>query len=235
MRNFLKNHKICAKGIDEMVYSDDRKLALSGWLKKHNPTSYEAPLKLQKFLFLYEAASKADHDEADLSGLKGYQRGPVFSRVWGDYTKDRAEFDAKAEEKLSKLRDIINVERAEKISFITSVLSEEELSDITHFLNIWKCKESRIKNREPQVALSENDLNENDKNILRQLEDLYSLDLIRSSKIICINDMFFVFDKNNIKNLTEEHMDTLCLISKNEDLHNPVFIEIDKDGGLTID
>lgn len=35
-----------------MVYSTDRKLTLSAWLKKHREAEYKVPLKLQKFLFL---------------------------------------------------------------------------------------------------------------------------------------------------------------------------------------
>ena len=70
-----------------MLFSSDRKLSLSGWLQENNTLSYFSPLRLQKFLFFYEAFSKADGDYSDFSHLKGYKRGPVFSQVWGDTQK----------------------------------------------------------------------------------------------------------------------------------------------------
>ena len=48
-----------------MIYSDNRKLALSGWLKENDYSSYVVPLKLQKFLFFYESASKVAKKEYD--------------------------------------------------------------------------------------------------------------------------------------------------------------------------
>lgn len=41
-----------------MIYSNERKLLLSGWLQENNKESYNTPLKLQKSLLLYEAFAK---------------------------------------------------------------------------------------------------------------------------------------------------------------------------------
>ena len=38
-----------------MIYSNERKLCLSGWLKENSEKSYSKSLKPQKFLLLYEA------------------------------------------------------------------------------------------------------------------------------------------------------------------------------------
>ena len=35
-------------------------------------------------------------EKTDFTYLKGYQKGPVFSVVWGDYTKDRNQFNSLA-------------------------------------------------------------------------------------------------------------------------------------------
>ena len=72
-----------------MINSDDRKLELSGWLMENDEDSYNDPLKLQKFLFFYESFSKANGKPADFDYLRGYKNGPVFSSVYGDYTKER--------------------------------------------------------------------------------------------------------------------------------------------------
>lgn len=42
------------------IYSNNRKLFLSGWLKANCPAAYSDSLKFQKFLFPYESFSKAD-------------------------------------------------------------------------------------------------------------------------------------------------------------------------------
>ena len=47
----------------------DRKLALCGWLQKNDPETYRDPVKLQYFLFLYEAFTKAAGEPADFSDL----------------------------------------------------------------------------------------------------------------------------------------------------------------------
>lgn len=60
-----------------MIDSNERKLSLSDWLKKNHYTSYKSPLKLQTFLLLYEAFSKAageepDFNETDLKSLNRF-------------------------------------------------------------------------------------------------------------------------------------------------------------------
>ncbi len=68
-----------------MIFSDDRKFALSGWLQVHERTLYNRRYKLQIFLILYEFFSEIENDEADLNFLFGVEKGPVFWAVWEDY------------------------------------------------------------------------------------------------------------------------------------------------------
>lgn len=68
-----------------MIYSNERKLCLSGWLMEHHEIEYNTPLKLQKFLLFYEAFTKVSGETPDFSHLRGYKKGPVFSNVWGKY------------------------------------------------------------------------------------------------------------------------------------------------------
>ena len=218
-----------------MLYSNIRKLLLSGWLQKHDAPAYCSPLRLQKFLFLYEAFSKVDSGNADFSRLKGYKRGPVFSPVWGDYTKDRKEFDARALEAYNREKAKVNEVRAKRSSFIVSSLSENELSELTHQFNIWQAKSLRIMSGEQQVELCENDFNESDSQIVRMLEKMYPADMIQNSEIINVGEIYFVFSKKDIEKLTEQHLDILSMVSEQEELHNPVYVEIDEDGRLCVD
>ena len=156
-----------------MLYSNNRKLLLSGWLQVHDAPAYCSPLRLQKYLFLYEAFSKVAQDHADFSRLKGYKRGPVFSPVWGDYTKDRKEFDARTLALYNQEKANVNELRAKRASFIVSSLSEDELSALTHQFHIWHAKSQRIMSGEQQVELCENDFNEADSEIVRIIKKMY--------------------------------------------------------------
>lgn len=218
-----------------MIYSNERKRCLSGWLHENNQAAYMSPLKLQKFLFLYEAFSKISNEPYDFSHLKGYKRGPVFSTVWGDYTKDRDEFEQAA----VACRDIgdcsIDSERAEKVSFIVSTLSETELSDFTHKLDMWKAKEDRIMSGEQQVDLAEEDFSKADAELLTELKNLYSDDIVKNSRVIQIDDRYFVFSKEDAVTLTEQQMDTLVSLARHKELLNPVFVTINDGGCLIVD
>ena len=218
-----------------MVFSNSRKLLLSGWLKENGNTEYNSPLKLQKFLLFYEAFAKINGDTADFSHLKGYMRGPVFSNVWGDYTHERSAFDHAAQEEYSVHREQVNEERAKRSHFIVSVLSENELSALTHKLNIWRSKRSRIMQGERQVDLLESDFDKEDMNTMKLLEEMYPISLIDNSQIIKIDNHYFIFNKQDAGKLTEQHFDTLSALSDNEKLNNPVYVELDGEGRLIVD
>lgn len=218
-----------------MINSNKRKLCLSGWLMNNNQHAYNTPLKLQKFLLLYESFSKVAGEAPDFSHLKGYKRGPVFSHVWGDYTKERNDFDIQADLSYIQNPNSINIARAQKSAFIVSTLSEKELSDLTHKMNLWKAKEKRIMNGEYQVALFEEDFNEDDCHLIKLLDLMYPIEMVDSSSIIHLNNNYFVFNKADAAKLTEENFDTLSILTETETLHNPVYVELDNEGRLLID
>lgn len=218
-----------------MIYSNDRKRCLSGWLCQNNRTEYDTPLKLQKFLLLYECFSKVSGEAPDFGHLKGYKRGPVFSQVWGDYTKEREAFDSAAAESYQSGRITINEVRAKKCAFVVKTLSENELSELTHSMNLWKSKKDRIMSGEYQVDLDEADFNADDAKIISVLDKMYPIELIESSSVIAIDNQYFLFNKNDIPKLTEQHFDTLSSIAEDGQIFNPVYVEIDERGRLVID
>lgn len=130
-----------------MVYSNERKLCLSGWLKVNSETEYNTPLKLQKFLLFYEAFSKVADETSDFSHLCGYKRGPVFSTVWGDYTKEKAMFNTAAVNAYKELGSTINNARAKKCAFMVKTLTENELSELTHKVNNLRLKSQACNNQ----------------------------------------------------------------------------------------
>lgn len=217
-----------------MINSSERKLALSGWLKENNSVAYNSPLKLQKFLVFYEILSKMSGYYAEFNSLKGYKNGPVFSNVYGDYTKARKTFDREVEKIYKDNTTLVDNLIVKQANIIVQTLTEKELSDLTHKLNLWKAKETRIMSGEYQVPLNEADFNLEDENLMRTLISIYPQELIDSAFVIPMDNKFFIFSKADQEQITEAHFDTLLELAGYEDLHNPVFVEIEN-GRLVID
>lgn len=184
-----------------MINSNKRKLCLSGWLKDNYYSSYESPVKLQFFLLFYESFSKINGEKADFTYLKGDKKGPVFSQVWGDYTKERQSFDRATDISYTyNAASEINDELAQKSAFLVRTLSDTELSELSHKMNIWKVKEN---------------FNKDDKKMMELLNAMYPLQLIKQSDVISINNYFFVIKKSDFPRLTEEHYDILSSLTEN--------------------
>lgn len=218
-----------------MINSSIRKLILSGWLNQNGKQEYDSPLKLQKFLFFYELFSKIDGEKPDFNCLRGYMRGPVYSSVWGDYTKERSEFNKEASKAYRENKSDVDVDRAKRSKFLVSTLSENELSELTHRFNIWKSQEDRIKSGERNVALKVSDLNAADLKIAKTLEMMYPIEMIDNSKIIKVDNRYYVISEDDEKKLSQENYDTLYSLANNKELNNPVFVKVDEKGVLLID
>ena len=218
-----------------MLYSSNRKLNLSGWLLSNNKSAFDSPLKLQKFVLFYELFSMIDGDHAEFDHLRGWKKGPVFSNLWGDYTKDNAEFLVKCKEINEADNSDIDMERVQLVDFIVSILNENELSNLTHELNLWSAKKDRILSGEQQVNLDIEDFSDDDVKLLNTLREMYPIDLINSIKILPISNYNILISDDDYNNLTEEHMDVLSEVVENGGLHNPVYVEIDENGVMDID
>ena len=220
-----------------MINSNARKLTLSTWLRKHQETEYNSSLKLQKFLLLYESVSKVNGDDkADFSHLRGYKNGPVFSNVWGDYTKERQEFERLGDICYERYGSMLNHQRALQCGFIVSILSEHELSSLTYEMNIWKKQKDLILKGIYQVSLKETDFNDDDRKLIEKLSGMYPVELAETSSVINLDSYHFVLSREDMLRLTEEHIDVLCSLTQTApELHNPVYVEIDEDGRLVID
>lgn len=218
-----------------MLYSSREKRAKSGWLKENYSKGFSSPLKLQKFLFFYEMLSKTDGDEADFSSLKGYENGPVFSDVYGDYFYRKSEFINGAEESYVENKEIINEKRAELARFLVNILNEEELSDLTHEFNIWNAKEDLIKRGIKHVSLDESDFTNEDEDLLKVLKEAYTPEFINSVDVLEYNGKSFIINKNDIEKISEDQLDVFIKLSYDDNIENPVYINIADDGVILVD
>lgn len=219
-----------------MMFSDDRKFALSGWFQVHERELYNRRFKLQIFLILYEFFSEIENDEADLNFLFGVEKGPVFGAVWDDYGTicDGFHINSKSfyEDKVIN----INENRAKRCAFIVQTLTEEEWSSLMKKLNIYKAKESEILNHKYKIAeLDLADLNDEDINLITMLDNLYPSELVENSEIISVKEKKFVVSKVDYEIIIQNHMERLEKLAKKTNLHNPVFVKLDDKGNLVVD
>lgn len=214
-----------------MLNTSKRRLSITKWLKDNNPGEFYESLKLQKYLFFYELFSKVEGKEYSLDYLKGYENGPVFGEVYGDYTYRKEEF----EPELDTMVPIdIDYTIAKKAGFLVEILSKEELSDITHKLKIWKAKEEKIFSAEKHISLDESDFDVRDNKIVVGLKDIYSTEFIDSVNIIKIKNKNFLLNHYDFGSLTDQQKDVLEMLAE-EDLENPVYISIGEEGELLVD
>lgn len=218
-----------------MIWSNKRKLSLSGWLKKNDYSSFDTPLKLQKFLFFYESYAKVDSDDYDFTKLKGYKNGPVFSQVWGDYTKERQDFEKKSRAAYEEGSSIINEPRAKIIDFFIRVSSPVELSEVTHHMDIWSKKKDRIDQNEKEVELDSHDFSEHDADVIETIKQAFPITYVESHQILSVGDKGFIISNTDAVKLTPEQLDILQTLSQDPELDNPVYVHLDENGGIIVD
>lgn len=212
-----------------MINSDIRKLSLCGWLKTNNKPVYNNPKKLHIFLFFYECFSKVENDNPGFNSLNRNINEPVFINVWIDYTKTGDEFDEKSVRAYEEHSELICSDRVETSNFIVSILTENELLALIQAMNIWSCKNSEINSDTQQIMLHEKDFNDTDFHIINTLKLMYPVEMIRNTKIVELNEHYFIMTKSDFAKLNSELMAELSTISHNPNMHNPIYIELFKD------
>ena len=83
-----------------------------------------------------------------------------------------------------------------------------------------------------QIPMSKEDITDDDieiLNLLKSSEPDFDYEILR------IGQKNFVFSKEDFMNLNEEHLELLDSLSTNEELLNPVYVEVESSGRLVID
>lgn len=217
-----------------ILNSNTRKLELSSWLSNNQPSEFRVNLKLQKFLFFYEAFSEIDGENGDFEYLRAYPNGPVFSNVYGDYIYHSAYFFPAVQAIVAESIKNINEERAKLSGFLVKILTEEELSDLTHELDAWKVHEEAIKRGLKNISISEDDFSEDDYLLLKTLREMYPNELIENSTVISMMDKNFLLSTEDFGRLSEDQTKVFLNLA-NEDLENPVYVSLTDEGVLLID
>lgn len=216
-----------------ILNSNKHKLELSSWLSSNQIEEFSRNLKLQKFIFFYEAFSKLENEIADFNYLRAYPNGPVYSDVYGDYIYQSSDFIATISNLSSY--ETVNEERAKLAGFLVKVLTEDELSDLTHEFDAWKVKEDMLAMGLKNISITEDDFSDADLELLSTLQMMYPQELIDSVEVISIGRKSFLISKEDKGKLTDEQENIFINLADNTGLHNPVFVSLSDDGVLLID
>ena len=213
------------------IYSPKKRLAKLNWLKENNVLDNMTPLQIQKFLFFTEMFNKNTGAEYDLNKLRAYRNGPVFSDTYGDMKHSRPELHETLEQHEEDFSDLEN-SNLEKAAFISLSHTDDELSEITHQMDLWKSKAERIAKNELQIPITDEDITNRD---MSRINSIYKFaDDISDYSINRINDKVFLFNEEDSNLLTEDMIQTLDLLSADENLINPVYVSVE-DGVMIID
>lgn len=214
-----------------MLYTSQNHLDALAWLNSTKSIKTLTNLQVQKFLYFYEMFQKVADKDYTLDSLKAYVNGPVFSKVYGDMVHNETEF-------INELEKIdpkhIDCENAEESLFLIESMTDTELSELTHVFDMWKSKRDKIDNGIKQIPIYEGDITEKDLDILSQLS-FSRPEEFKKYHVIVMQDKRFVVSKEDYSALTEEHYNTMEVLSNNKNLLNPVYIKIEEDGGLLVD
>lgn len=221
-----------------MIFSSDRQRAISGWLLENNPSAFDDALKLQKYLFFYEVSTYIDDPSAaELDHLRGYKKGPVFSNVYGDYKHDYYDFEKSSKDMYTKKASLVNVDFAKHASFLVSIMNDAELSEFTHRFHVWSAKKERINSDESQVPLDESDINDDDKDLIKEMREVYPTKFIQQSVVLSKGLLKYVLSVHDNEQLSPEQEGLLEQIAEThaDEFDNPVFVTISTSGALELD
>lgn len=210
---------------------DERKLNLLKWLENNISDNVRITnLQKQKFLFFYEMFQIIDDLDYNIDYLKAYKNGPVFSNIYGFQRYDNNTLSRM----INSVNNCeINTYNAKSSLYIVLTMTDKELSDCTHKLELWNSKKELIDSGAKQIPITIDDITNNDKLILKKLKD-HTLD-ISDFKILTILDKIFLFNLEDYEKLDSNYDEILELLSRDNELINPVFVNIDSKGVLLVD
>lgn len=214
-----------------MINTPYSRLKKLKWLYNNEKLSSFNNLEVQKFLFFSEMFNKKQGEEYDLKSLRAYKNGPVFSDTWGDFKHDYDEIDRAIDS--SQIDFNSNIENSlKKAGFLVNSLSNDELIELTHNLDMWKSKEEDVKKEVRHIPIKENDITDLDLVKIGHLYDLCDIENVYNT--FAINDKKFLLLAEQMLEFNEEHLHVLQELSTSKELLNPVYISIEE-GVLLID
>ncbi|MGZ9428708.1 hypothetical protein [Mycoplasma sp. 1012] len=91
-------------------------------------------------------------------------------------------------------------------------------------MNLSKSKEELIDKKRKKVSLDEKDFNTEDIKLIEAISGIFPIEQIKNSEVLNIKDKYFVFSKQDFKNLTEKQKEILKELADSDELYNPIFV-----------
>ncbi|WP_426355439.1 hypothetical protein [Exiguobacterium sp. R-39] len=234
------------------IVTSKRRLSILSWLLQNNRTKFFDNLFIQKYLFFYELTSFVEGQDYSFDYMKGYQRGPVFSELYGDYRYRSEAFFFESENIFaSDTNDTFTVNEsiAKFSSFMVSIFDNHELSLFTHEFDVWKVKQTEIEARmSDQISLSEHDISFDDISTIITLREVYNDDYINNLEIIEISKnnqvgnerkWIFLINNDDLVRLElsdyERSLEKIILDASQQNIENPIYITFDEVEGFRVD
>lgn len=218
-----------------MLKTSKRHLELIRWLFWNGDVQEWSQLQFYAFLFPYELQSIKEEKETstftnyDISSLVATPDGLIFTTLHNDMFTNFIELRRYVE---SNKQFKINTQWARAFSFVINSITEQELKDIICEFHMWRCASQQFGTQSEVPMLEEHIVEEKDFTLLSTLLDSVPK---YEYEIVAINDKRFILSTQDYKSTNIKHFNVLLQLSKQEQLHNPIYIHIDKNERLIID
>lgn len=198
------------------TFSDDLKCQLK-WLEENkSETDKITGIKQQKFLLFYNLFLKINDEQSNFEGLCAWKGGPVYTQV---HAAVKHHFTIK--EIINSIEDNVSInESLANISkFIVELLSDEEVSDLTHKFDFWTTIDDNYKNNK----ILEENISKDDEKKIFEILNFYDLEFINNHNIYKTETATFFIKKNEYDFILKEFGDKLRNIKNNK----PIKIDLE--------
>ncbi len=191
------------------TFSDDLKCELK-WLEDNKNYSEEkiSGIKQQKFLLFYNLFLNTLEEKGNFEGLCAWKNGPVYTQV---HAAVKHHYTIGEIIKSIQSPIIIDEVLAKISKFIVEVLSDEEVSDITHEFDFWKT----IINEE-NSEITKEDITLEDKEKIKRIMNSYDLNFILKHKVYRGQNCVFFIENEKYEYVIKNLGDKLNEISNNK-------------------
>ncbi|MFV0288300.1 MAG: hypothetical protein ACK5HR_02435 [Mycoplasmatales bacterium] len=197
------------------TFTDDLKSELQ-WLENNKEkTEKISGIKQQKFLLFYNLFLKAKFQKANFIGLCAWNNGPVYTQfhaaVKHYYT---------IEEIISSIKTPTTLDEslAKIAKFVIELLTDEEVSELTHKFDFWQIIDNNYENNEINLEK----LSKNDERQIKKILQAYNIEFINQHKVYKTGKATFLINKNEYEFVLKNFSQKLAKIKNDK----PIKIEL---------
>lgn len=197
-------------------FSDDLKCELKWLEEQRNSQEKITGLKQQKFLLFYNLFLKSAKQVGNFTGLCAWKDGPVYTQV---HAAIKHHFTIK--EIIESIEENITIDEtlANVAKFIVELLSDEEVSELTHQFDFWTMIDDNYQNNQ----ILETNISTADQQKILQVLHFYDLEFINHHKIYKTKNTTFFIAKEQYNFVVQNFKNELERVRNDK----PVKIELD--------